>query len=49
MFDVTAENITYRISDLPPVIVLGVIGGILGSFFNFLLVKVLRFYNLIYK
>ena len=45
MYDVTADKITYHLVDLPPVIVLGIIGGILGSLHNFLLEKVLRVYN----
>lgn len=45
MYDVTADKITYHLVDLPPVIVLGIIGGILGSIHNFLLEKVLRIYN----
>ncbi|KAF6145457.1 hypothetical protein GIB67_032580 [Kingdonia uniflora] len=45
MFNVTNENAVYHLSDVPPVLVLGVIGGILGSFYNFLLKKVLQFYN----
>lgn len=49
MFNVTSESITYHLVDIPPVIALGVIGGILGSFFNFLLINVLRFYNFIYQ
>ena len=47
MFDVTSANITYHVIDLPPVLVLGVVGGILGSLYNFLLEKVLRVYTLI--
>ncbi|CAL9053990.1 unnamed protein product [Musa banksii] len=47
MFDVTSADVTYHLDDLPPVIVLGIIGGILGSSYNFLLDKVLRIYNLI--
>lgn len=47
MFDVTSADVTYHLVDLPPVIVLGIIGGILGSFYNSLLDKVLRVYNLI--
>lgn len=47
MFDVTSDTVAYHLVDLPPVIVLGIIGGILGSFYNFLLDKVLRIYNLI--
>ncbi|XP_077216825.1 putative chloride channel-like protein CLC-g [Tasmannia lanceolata] len=50
MFDVApSANFIYHLTDLPPVIALGVIGGILGSFYNFLLVKVLRVYSLIYE
>lgn len=44
MFDVTEASVSYHLVDLPPVIVLGVIGGILGSLYNFLLDKVLRIY-----
>nr|DAD45015.1 TPA_asm: hypothetical protein HUJ06_003245 [Nelumbo nucifera] len=47
MFDVTSENVTYHLVDVPPVLVLGIIGGILGSIYNFLLERVLRVYNLI--
>ncbi|XP_062185782.1 putative chloride channel-like protein CLC-g isoform X2 [Phragmites australis] len=47
MFDVTANYVTYHLVDLPPVITLGVLGGILGSLYNFFLDKVLRLYNLI--
>ncbi|XP_050212682.1 putative chloride channel-like protein CLC-g isoform X2 [Mercurialis annua] len=47
MFDVYSANITYHLIDVPPVLLLGVIGGILGSFYNFVLEKVLRVYNLI--
>ncbi|KAL6974095.1 hypothetical protein U1Q18_028278 [Sarracenia purpurea var. burkii] len=48
MFDVTEEN-TYHLEDVPLVLLLGVIGGILGSLYNFLLNKVLRIYNLIHE
>lgn len=47
MFDVTTDSLAYSFSDLPYVILLGVIGGILGSLYNFILEKVLRIYNLI--
>ncbi|XP_008788814.1 putative chloride channel-like protein CLC-g isoform X1 [Phoenix dactylifera] len=47
MFDVTSDSITYHLTDLPPVILLGVIGGILGSLYNFLMLKVLRIYSLV--
>ncbi|XP_012449625.1 putative chloride channel-like protein CLC-g [Gossypium raimondii] len=47
MFDVYSANVSYHLADVPPVLALGVIGGILGSFYNFLLVKVLKVYNLV--
>lgn len=47
MFDAYSANISYHLVDVPPVLLLGVIGGILGSLYNFLLVNVLRIYNLI--
>ncbi|GAB4828234.1 hypothetical protein Ancab_035146 [Ancistrocladus abbreviatus] len=46
MFDVTSDNVIYHLKDVPPVLLLGVIGGIFGSLYNFLLYKVLRVYNL---
>ncbi|KAJ6796043.1 putative chloride channel-like protein CLC-g [Iris pallida] len=47
MFDVTSDGVAYSLVDLPPVIILGVIGGVLGSLYNFLLEKLLRVYSLI--
>ncbi|XP_072980584.1 putative chloride channel-like protein CLC-g isoform X1 [Typha angustifolia] len=47
MFDVTSDKISYHLVDLPPVIILGIIGGVLGSFYNFLVDKFLRIYNLL--
>ncbi|KAK6151705.1 hypothetical protein DH2020_014340 [Rehmannia glutinosa] len=47
MYDVTSENISYHLSDVPPVLLLAVIGGILGSVYNHLLNKLLQIYNLI--
>ena len=47
MYDVTSADIPYHLWDVPPVILLGVVGGILGSLYNSLLEKVLRIYNLI--
>ncbi|XP_073277209.1 putative chloride channel-like protein CLC-g [Primulina huaijiensis] len=47
MFDVTSANISYHLRDVPPVLLLGVIGGIVGSSYNLLLNKILRFYNMI--
>ncbi|KAJ8753175.1 hypothetical protein K2173_017753 [Erythroxylum novogranatense] len=47
MFDAYSANITYHLSDVPPVLALGIIGGVLGSFYNFLLDRVLRIYNFV--
>lgn len=47
MFDAYSASVTYHLIDVPPVLLLGVIGGILGSLYNFLLDNVLRIYNLI--
>ncbi|XP_057967246.1 putative chloride channel-like protein CLC-g [Malania oleifera] len=47
MFDVTSANVSYHLIDVPPVLFLGVIGGILGSLYNVLLDKVLRIYSII--
>ncbi|KAK8595685.1 hypothetical protein V6N13_000380 [Hibiscus sabdariffa] len=49
MFDAYSANISYHLADVPPVLVLGVIGGIIGSLYNFLLIRVLRVYNFIYE
>ncbi|XP_051121872.1 putative chloride channel-like protein CLC-g isoform X2 [Andrographis paniculata] len=45
MYDVTSENITYHLKDVPPVLLLAVMGGILGSLYNLLLERVLRIYK----
>eukprot|EP01018_Ginkgo_biloba_P024749 Gb_03968 [translate_table: standard] len=47
MFDVSSATISYHISDLFPILVLGVIGGLFGGLYNYLLNKILRVYNLI--
>lgn len=47
MFDVSAVSITYRVVDLLPVVILGVIGGVVGAVYNYLLVKTLRLYALV--
>ncbi|XP_047310446.1 chloride channel protein CLC-c-like [Impatiens glandulifera] len=47
MYDVSSAKVSYSISDVLSVLFLGVIGGILGSFYNFLIDKVLRTYAII--
>ncbi|KAL4581523.1 hypothetical protein LXL04_006045 [Taraxacum kok-saghyz] len=47
MFDVGSVPVRYHVADLIPVIVIGILGGVLGSLYNYLLHKVLRLYNLI--
>ncbi|KAL3623965.1 hypothetical protein CASFOL_032781 [Castilleja foliolosa] len=45
MYDVTSANISYHLNDVPPVLLLAVVGGILGSIYNFLLNKLLCIYS----
>lgn len=47
MFDVSGVSVTYHAVDIIPVAVIGIIGGLLGSLYNYVLHKVLRLYNLI--
>ncbi|PON61839.1 Chloride channel [Parasponia andersonii] len=47
MFDVNSTKTAYNTPDLLAVIFLGVIGGILGSLYNFFVNKVLRAYSII--
>lgn len=47
LFDVGDVTVRYHAIDLVPVIVIGIIGGVLGSLYNYLLHKVLRLYSLI--
>lgn len=47
MFDVSNVTVTYQAMDIIPVIIIGILGGVLGSIYNYLLHKVLRVYNLI--
>ncbi|KAI4348303.1 hypothetical protein L6164_009038 [Bauhinia variegata] len=47
MFDVSNVTVRYHVMDIFPVVIIGVIGGLLGSLYNHLLHKVLRLYNLI--
>ena len=47
VFDVIVVSITYQVVDMLPVMILGVIEGVLGVFYNYLLVKIFKFYALI--
>ncbi|KAK1288313.1 Chloride channel protein CLC-c [Acorus calamus] len=47
MFDLSSTPTTYSSLDLIAVVVLGAMGGIFGSLFNFLLDKILRTYSII--
>ncbi|KAL1531297.1 putative chloride channel-like protein CLC-g isoform X2 [Salvia divinorum] len=49
MYDVTSVDITYHLWDVPPVLLLALGGGILGSIYNSLLNTVLKIYNVINK
>ncbi|KAJ8475911.1 hypothetical protein OPV22_019638 [Ensete ventricosum] len=47
MFDVSSSVTTYDTADLIVIIVLGVIGGVFGALFNYLLDRILRTYSFI--
>lgn len=47
MFDIHTENSNYGTPDLIAIVLLGVIGGVFGSLYNFLVDKVLRTYSII--
>ncbi|KAL1553299.1 hypothetical protein AAHA92_13992 [Salvia divinorum] len=47
MFDVSGVSVTYHPTDIIPVVVIGIIGGVLGSLYNHFLHKVLKVYNII--
>ncbi|XP_042468328.1 chloride channel protein CLC-c-like [Zingiber officinale] len=47
MFDLSATVATYGTPDLIAVVVIGAIGGLLGSFYNFSVDKILRNYSVI--
>ncbi|PIN09796.1 Cl- channel CLC-7 and related proteins (CLC superfamily) [Handroanthus impetiginosus] len=47
MFDVSGVSVRYHAVDIIPVAVIGVLGGLLGSLYNYLLHKVLKVYNVI--
>ncbi|QCD95040.1 chloride channel protein CLC-c-like [Vigna unguiculata] len=47
LYDVGSANITYSASDIFAVLLLGAVGGILGSIYNYLVDKVVRTYSII--
>jgi len=47
MFDLSSSVTTYSIPDLLAVMLLGAIGGLFGSLYNFFVDKVLRTYSII--
>ncbi|GMN57533.1 hypothetical protein TIFTF001_026630 [Ficus carica] len=47
MFDVSNVSVRYRALDIIPVVLIGILGGLLGSLYNHILHKILRLYNLI--
>lgn len=47
MFEVNSGPVLYSTPDLLAVVFLGVIGGVLGSLYNYLVDKVLRTYRII--
>lgn len=47
MYDVSSATVSYSAADVLAVLLLGVIGGIFGSLYNYLVDKVLRAYSII--
>lgn len=47
MFDVNSGPVLYSTPDFLAVVFLGIVGGVLGSLYNYLVDKVLRTYALI--
>lgn len=47
MYDVNSATATYSCADILAVIFLGIIGGIFGSLYNYLVDKVIRTYSII--
>lgn len=47
MFDVNSGPVLYSTPDLLAIVFLGVVGGVLGSLYNYLVDKVLRTYSMI--
>ncbi|KAL0344124.1 UNVERIFIED_CONTAM: Chloride channel protein CLC-b [Sesamum angustifolium] len=49
MFDVSGVSVRYHVVDIIPGAVIGVLGGLLGSLYNYVLHQVLKVYNVINK
>lgn len=47
MFDMHSESPSYNNADLLAVVLIGVLGGLFGSLYNYLVDKVLRTYTVI--
>lgn len=47
MYDVSSATVSYSVADVLAVLLLGVIGGIFGSLYNYLVDKVLRTYSIL--
>ncbi|KAK4280518.1 hypothetical protein QN277_012136 [Acacia crassicarpa] len=47
MYDVSTANVTYRGADILAVLLLGTLGGVLGSIYNYLVDKVVRTYSIL--
>ncbi|XP_071738965.1 chloride channel protein CLC-b-like [Rutidosis leptorrhynchoides] len=47
MFDVSSVSVSYRVADVIPIISIGIVGGVLGSLYNYLLQKILGVYSLV--
>lgn len=47
MFDVSNVTLRYHVMDIVPVAIIGLIGGLIGTLYNYFLHKVLRLYSLI--
>ncbi|KAK9706221.1 hypothetical protein RND81_07G111700 [Saponaria officinalis] len=45
MFNVTSEDFVYHLSNVPVVLLIGIVGGCLAALYNSILAKVLKLYN----
>ncbi|KAL9231578.1 hypothetical protein vseg_006789 [Gypsophila vaccaria] len=47
MFDASNVEVHYHVSDILPVVLVGLLGGLFGSLYNYCLIRVIRLYSLI--